>query len=91
MRDQDPGLSPKDSSWSDNLLEDVLPDVRVDGRKRIIEQIEVGVVVHSSGQAYPLLLPARYVDPFLSNLSFIAPSQNFQVRTQSTDVNDLME
>ena len=56
-------LSMEDSFWSDDLLKDVFPDVRVDGRERVIQEVDVCLLVDCSRQTHPLLLTSTQVDP----------------------------
>ena len=60
-------------------LEDVLPHVGVDGGEGVVEQVDLGVVVHRPGQAHPLLLAAAQVDPLLADLGLVSPGQDLQV------------
>lgn len=53
----------------DAFLKDVLPHMSVDGRQRIIQEVDVFIGVDGSGQADPLLLPPRQVQPPLPNLT----------------------
>jgi hypothetical protein len=45
---QYPRLSGQKSFVSDDAVEDVLPDVRVDGRERIVQQVDVGLPVNGA-------------------------------------------
>ena len=47
---------------SDHLLKDVFSHVGVDGRQGVVQQVDLGVVIHGAGQTDPLLLTARQVD-----------------------------
>ena len=47
---------------SDDLLENVLADVTVDGAQRVVEEVEVPVGVDGARQADALLLTAAQVD-----------------------------
>ena len=55
-------LSLEDSVGSDDLLKDVFSHVGVDGRQGVVQQVDLGVVIHGPGQTDPLLLTARQVD-----------------------------
>lgn len=48
--------------WNKYLLDDMLPDVTVYGTQRIIQEVDVAVLIHSSRQRYASLLPARKVN-----------------------------
>ena len=63
---QDDGLSTKFSL--DAFLKDVFPHVGIHGRQRVIQEEDVSIRVHRSGQADPLFLPPRDVNTSLSNL-----------------------
>ena len=43
---------------AETLLEDLLGNVRVEGRQRIVEQYDVGIGVHGTCDGDALLLPA---------------------------------
>lgn len=43
----------------DHLVEDVPTDVGIDSGERIVEKVDIGFVVHRSGQADSLLLASR--------------------------------
>ena len=47
---------------SDDVFEDVFPDVRVDCRQRVIQQVDVATAVDGSSQGHALLLAARQVN-----------------------------
>jgi len=48
--------------WADDVVEDVLGDVRVHRRQRVVQQVDVGVAVQSPGQAHALPLAPGQVD-----------------------------
>lgn len=50
------------------LLEDMLPHVGIHSRERVVQQVELAVGIHSTGQADPLSLSAGEVDTPLPNL-----------------------
>lgn len=50
------------------LLKDMLPHVGIHSRERIVQQVELAVGIHSTGQADPLSLSAGEVDTPLPNL-----------------------
>ncbi len=62
MRDPEPRLVPQEAPGPEDLLENVLPDVGVDGAERVVEEVVVAVGHDGPGQADPLLLPAAQVD-----------------------------
>ena len=45
-----------------HLLEDVLAHVGVDGAEGVVQQVDVGVLVHGTSQTHALLLPTTQVD-----------------------------
>ena len=55
-------LPMEDSLGSDDLLKDMFPDVRVDSTERVVQQVDVCLLVDSSGQTHPLLLTSTQVD-----------------------------
>lgn len=48
--------STEQSARPDDLVEDVLADVGVQGRQGVIQQVHCSLPVHGPGQAQPLLL-----------------------------------
>ena len=48
VSDENPGLLSQHPLWPDDLCEDVLPHVGVNGGEGVVEQVHVGVVVHGS-------------------------------------------
>ena len=61
-------------------------DVSINGRKWIIQEVDVPVAVDRPGQAHPLLLASRQVDSLLSDLSHVGLGQDGQVRPQGTSI-----
>ena len=51
------------SLGSDDLLKDVFPDMRVDGREWVVQEVDVCLLVDCSRQTHPLLLTSTQVDP----------------------------
>ena len=47
---------------SDDFVKDVFADVRVDGGQWVVQQVDVSVCVHGSGQTDPLFLTTTQVD-----------------------------
>ena len=43
----------EDSLWPDDALEQVFPDVGVDGAERVVKEIDVLVLVDGARQGYP--------------------------------------
>jgi hypothetical protein len=72
-----------------DLFKDVLSDVGVDRRQRVVEQVEVGVVVDCPGQADALLLAAGQVDPLLADLRLVPAGQDVQVGLERARFDDL--
>ena len=54
-------------------------DVSINGRKWIIQEVDVPVAVDRPGQAHPLLLASRQVDPLLTDLSLVASYLDFKI------------
>lgn len=48
--------------WANDVVEDVFGHVGVHGRQRVIQQVDICLVVQSSGQTHPLSLATRQVD-----------------------------
>lgn len=49
------------SLWADHLFKDVFSYVSVDGRQRVVQQVDGPVTVHGPGQADPLLLTSGQI------------------------------
>lgn len=82
----------QESFWADDLVEDVLADVRIDRTQRIVEHVDVGLGVEGARQTDALLLPARQVDTALSDLGLFARRPYSQVLLERTRVqNPLVE
>ena len=56
-------LISEQAGWSDDVLEEMLGDVDVDSTERIVEEIDVRVLVDSSGQTQPLSLSTAQISP----------------------------
>ena len=54
--------------WSDDVLEDVLAHVCVDGGEWVVQEVDTGVVVDGPRHTHALFLPARDVDALLPDL-----------------------
>ena len=63
-------------STCDAVGEDVLPDVHVHSRERVVHDVQVSASVRSARHADALLLAAAQVDTFLPNLCAIPCWQN---------------
>ncbi len=50
------------SVGADHLVEDVRGDVAVDGRQRVVEKIQLLLLIHRPGETDTSLLPAGQVD-----------------------------
>ena len=64
------------------LLEQRLPDVRVDRRQRVVEQVDVGVGVHCTSERDTLLLATAEVDATLTDFRLIAAGEHGNVGAQ---------
>lgn len=62
--------------WPYDAVKDVLSDVRVHSWQGVVQQVDVGVTVHSARKAHSLLLSAADVYPLLS----IKPSITIDIR-----------
>lgn len=51
----------QDALGPDDLFKDVLPNMSIDRRQGIVQQVDVGVAVDGPGQADPLLLAPRKI------------------------------
>ena len=67
----------------DAVGEDVLPDMDIYGRERVVHDVQVSVSVRSTRHADALLLAAAQVDTFLSDLCLVPCWQNLQGRYTS--------
>ena len=67
-----------------------LADVGVHCRKRVIQEVNVGVVVQRPGQRYASTLPAGQRDAPSANLRLVASGENVEVRKQTADVDDVV-
>lgn len=47
----------KHSIWTNNLVKDVLCNMRVHSRKRVIQQVNIGAAEHGASEAHSLPLP----------------------------------
>ena len=83
MGHQQSGLPVKESSTANDPIEDVASNVDVYGRKWIVQQVNVGVLVDGSCQRQPLLLASGQVDPFFADLGVRSGRQGFEVRTKA--------
>lgn len=59
VRDPDARPVLEQAGGPDDLVEDVLADVRVHGAQRVVQQVVVRLVVHGARQRHALLLTAR--------------------------------
>ena len=60
---------------ADAAVEEVAPDVRVDGRERVVKHVDVRVRVRRARERDPLLLAARERDALLADLRLVAGGQ----------------
>ena len=63
---------------TNDLLENVFTNVRIDRAQRIVQKVGIRVRVDRSGQTYSLLLPATQIDALLSDFRAILTWQDFQ-------------
>ena len=57
-----PHLALHQSLWPDDFIEDVLPHVRVHSTQGIIQEVDVGFLVHSTCYTDTLLLATTQID-----------------------------
>mmetsp|Transcript_18288 Transcript_18288/g.60090 ORF Transcript_18288/g.60090 Transcript_18288/m.60090 type:complete len:457 (-) Transcript_18288:896-2266(-) len=69
----------------DTLVHELPCHVRVDSRERVVEEVDVSVAVDRASKLDPRLLPARQVDPSLSDLSLLPGRQDVHVRVKGRD------
>ncbi len=62
-----PDLVPERAGGADDAIEQVFGDVRVDGGERVVQQVDVGVVVDGASQRDALLLTPGQVDALGNN------------------------
>ena len=53
---------------ADATVKEVLADLGVHRRQRVVKEVNVGVVVDGTGKGHPVLLAAAQVDALLANL-----------------------
>ena len=58
---------------------------------RVVEDVEVGVAVAGPGEADPLLLPARHVDPLLPDLGLVTAGQDVDVGPGKVDSSQMIK
>lgn len=63
------------SSWSKDMVKDVLADMGINCWQRVVQQVNVWLPVHGSCQTQPLLLTPGQVKT-LNTLKFLTPAQN---------------
>lgn len=73
----------ENSLRSENMFEQVLPDVNVDSRQRVVHNVELSVTIDGACDRHSLLLPTRQVDSTFSDFSRVAARQNLEVRHKS--------
>ena len=52
----------KHSLWSENIVKDVFSDMGVNSTERVIQEVDVTVLIHSPCQTHSLLLSSTQVD-----------------------------
>ena len=58
-------LLTKKAFGPDHVFEHVTSYVDVDGAERVVQEVDVGVLIHGSGQTHPQFLPAAQADALL--------------------------
>ena len=57
-----PHLSFENSMWPNDPVEEVLAHMHIHSRERVVQQVDVSVLIHGPGQAHSLLLTTAQVD-----------------------------
>ncbi len=55
-------LSSEHSVWADYFVKDVFPNMRVHGTERVVQEVDIGFLVHCTGQTHSLLLTTAQID-----------------------------
>ncbi len=55
-------LSFKHSVWTNDLIKDVFPNMRVYGTERVVQEVDIGLLVHCTSQTHSLLLTTTQID-----------------------------
>lgn len=66
---------------SDALLEDVAPHMNIDRTQRVVQNVNIRILVQGPGKRHPLLLPSRQIDTLLPNLRFLPSRQHLKTTT----------
>ena len=74
--------SSRHSGSPDALLKQGPPDMRVDGAQRIVQQVDVRILIHRSGHRDSLLLAARQGDASVPDLRQVAVGEDLEVLGQ---------
>ena len=90
MRGKDDCLVAGFEETHDAFIKNVLANVWVYGRQRVVQQLDVAVLVNSTCQGNALLLTTREIDASFSNLSCIACWQDVQIIFKRAGVNYLI-
>ena len=68
----------------DAVGEDVLSNMDVHGRKRVVHDVQVSISIRSARHADALLLAAAQVDALLADLCLVPCRQNLQAECTSS-------
>eukprot|EP00961_Rhodomonas_salina_P003699 51181-Rhodomonas_salina.2 len=70
----------------DSIVEHGLADVDVDGRQRVVEQVDISFLINRSRKADPGLLSSAEVHSLLSDLRLVSSREDEQVLLQRADL-----
>jgi len=72
-------------------FEDFVCHLRVYRTQRIVQQVDIRVLIDSSSKTDSRLLSARNVDPSFSNYSFLAVGELKHIRSEAASLNSHFE
>lgn len=75
----------------DSFVKDLIGHFRIDSGQGVIQQIDVSILVDSSGQADSCLLASGDVDASFTDNSFLTLREEFHIRLHAADLNALFE
>ena len=74
------------SLWTEHPIEQLLADVHVDGRQRVVQKVEICLAVRSARHGHSLSLATRQVDAPLSDFGLVARWQHLEVRLECAGI-----
>lgn len=81
---KDPSCALEQSTGSDDLFEDLLADMGIQGRQGVVQQVHSGLSVHSPSEAQPLLLAPRKIHALLPYWGVNSCREAGHIRPQGT-------